>query len=60
MDDLQSMNAEGVRCLVFEKQKMSIDAKVYICGAREDIRALFKRDEFVEEVVLLDSYDELR
>jgi anti-anti-sigma factor len=59
MDDLQSMNAEGVRCLVFEKQKMSIEAKVYICGASEEIRKLFERDEFLEEVVLLDSCDEI-
>ncbi|MCU7905946.1 MAG: AGE family epimerase/isomerase [Candidatus Thiodiazotropha sp. (ex Epidulcina cf. delphinae)] len=57
MDDLQSMNAEGVRTIVFEKQKMSIDADLYICGANDEIRALFECDEFVDEITLLDSYD---
>ncbi len=57
MKDLKSMVPDGVRTIIFEKQKMALDSDLYIIGANKEIRQLFDRDELSEEVVLLDTYD---
>jgi len=57
MNELSSMNNEGVRTIIFEKQKMDVDANMYLVGANEAIKQMFDRDELTEEVTILNSYD---
>lgn len=57
MNELQSMTAEGVRSIIFEKQKMNLDTTLYIVSANNDVKKLFDRDELTEEVTLVDNYN---
>jgi len=57
MNELKSINAQGVRTIIFEKQKMSIDCDVYICAANPEVREMFDKEELTEEVTILDKYD---
>ncbi len=60
MTALQSLVEEAVRTIIFEKQKMSIDCDLYICGANEAVKTFFDREELSEEIVLLDAYDKTK
>ena len=60
MNELKSINAQGVRAIIFEKQKMSIDCDLYICGANPEVRTMFDKEELTEEVMILDNYDKTK
>lgn len=52
MARLDSLCKSAVRVIIFEKQKMDIDASFIVIGANEDIKQLLMQDEFVEEIEL--------
>lgn len=57
MNDLDDITNEGVRSIIFAKQKMDIDSKLFIIGAKENIKNMFDKDELTEEITLLEEYD---
>jgi len=46
------MCKEAARVIIFVKQKMSVDADVTVTGANEQIKEIFTRYEFTEEIIL--------
>jgi anti-anti-sigma factor len=52
LSELNSTVTEGIRAIVFARQKMKIDEKVVITGANDDVRAIFELEEFSEEVTV--------
>jgi len=49
---LEHMCKEAARVIIFVKQKMSVDADVTVTGANEQIKEIFTRYEFTEEIIL--------
>jgi mannose/cellobiose epimerase-like protein (N-acyl-D-glucosamine 2-epimerase family)/anti-anti-sigma regulatory factor len=52
MTKLEYMSREAARALMFQKQKMPLDAMMTIRGANAQVKELLTDDEFVEEVVM--------
>ena len=52
LSTLEHMCKEAARALVFEKQKMDVDAEVTITGANKQVKNLLASDEFTEEVTM--------
>lgn len=52
MTNLEYMSKEAARALMFQKQKMPLEAVLTIKGARPQVKELLTLDEFAEEVVL--------
>jgi hypothetical protein len=46
------MSREGARALMFQKQKMPLEAVLTIRGADAQVKELLAEDEFVEEIVM--------
>lgn len=58
MNGLDYICQEGIRALVFVKQKMGIDDEMVIAGANKDIQKLMSGDEFTEEIKMVSSVDQ--
>jgi anti-anti-sigma regulatory factor len=50
LTSLKVMSQVAVRALIFTKQKLSTDEAMIITGANKEIRALFDKEEFSEEI----------
>ena len=53
--DLDSISSEGLRALVFAKQKLDIECDVTIVGATGEVRQAFDDDELSERVTFVDA-----
>ena len=54
LQDLEFISAEGMRSLVFFKQKLGSNVSFYFVGANEEIKALLKKSKFDRSVTILD------
>ena len=54
LQDLKYISSEGMRSLIFMKQKLGSDIKFYLVGANEQIKDVLKKSEFDHNVTLLD------
>ena len=57
MQDLNYMASAGLRVLIYTKQKMGVDATIYIVGAQEMVRDTLEKTGYDQSVVMLDEYD---
>jgi anti-anti-sigma factor len=48
--DLQYISSAGVRALAFTKEKLGMDADVYVVGAQRQVRSALEQAEFAEEI----------
>jgi anti-anti-sigma factor len=53
--DLSSVSAEGMRALVFAKQKMDIECDMVIVGASGEVRQAFDDEELCDEVTFAEQ-----
>jgi mannose/cellobiose epimerase-like protein (N-acyl-D-glucosamine 2-epimerase family) len=60
VDGLGNLSPEGARLLIFAKQKMNIEEDLFVVGAKGQPREMLERDEFCEEVTMLQSEAELK
>ncbi len=57
LKDLEYMSSAGLRVLIFVKQKMGVDADVYIIAPSETVADTLDKSGYGESVIILDSYD---
>ncbi|HEY9703527.1 MAG TPA: anti-sigma factor antagonist [Allocoleopsis sp.] len=57
LKDLEYMSSAGLRVLIFVKQKMGVDADVYIVAPSETVADTLDKSGYGESVIILDSYD---
>ena len=55
--DLEYMASAGLRVLVFAKQKMGSEAKIFIIGAQDMVKQTIELSGFHQAVTILDKYD---
>jgi anti-anti-sigma regulatory factor len=55
MAKLDNMNNKGVGSIIFEKQKMDIDAELIVTGTNDTVRKSFERDDLSEMETLTGS-----
>ena len=58
--DLKSIGGEGMRALVFAKQKLDIDCDVVVVGATGEVRQAFDDEELSDEVTFADDLAAVR
>lgn len=54
MNNLEFISQQGVRALIFGKQKMNIDETIIVAGAKGQVRELLDLDEFSDEISFTD------
>lgn len=57
VDQLEYLSASGVRALVFGKQRLGSDAKVFVVGARAAVWKTIENGCFHQAVYRLSAYD---
>lgn len=57
LNELKCISSDGLRALIFTKQKLDPDIKIYVVGASEQVKHFLKMSAFCEGVTLLDCYD---
>lgn len=57
LHELKCISSSGLRALIFTKQKLDPDIKIYVVGASEQVKHFLKMSAFCEGVTLLDRYD---
>ncbi len=56
--DLDYISSAGLRVIIFAKQKIGVDAHVYLIGAKEDVLNVVKMSGLDNFMVIQDSYEE--
>lgn len=57
MQDLEYIASAGLRVLIFAKQKMGVDADIYIVAAQEMILDTLEKTGFDQSVIITDAYE---
>lgn len=57
MKGLEYMASAGLRVLIFAKQKMGVDADIYMIGTQEMVKETIEKTGFDQSVIMLDEYD---
>ena len=57
LQDLKCLTSNGLRALIFTKQKLGSDVEIYVVGASEQIKNFLKKSAFCEGVTVVDKYD---
>ena len=58
MESLEFMASAGLRVLVFAKQKMGTEVKIYLIGCTDPVLSSLKMSGFHHSVYLMDTYEE--
>jgi anti-anti-sigma factor len=56
--ELEYISSAGLRVIIFAKQKVGVDAKVYLVGAQEAILGVVKMSGLDNFMFIQDTYDE--
>ncbi len=57
LETLDYMSSAGLRTLVFAKQKMGAQVKIYLIGTQEQVVEPIRQTGFHYSVIMLDTYD---
>lgn len=52
--DLKQISSEGIRFLIFFKQKLGADFQITIAGAADEVKTAIERSEFSDEITLVE------
>ena len=56
-ENLESLSSLAARAIAFGSEKLGLDDKVYVVGAKPAVQAAFKDAGYWEEIIALDVYD---
>jgi anti-anti-sigma factor len=56
--DLEYISSAGLRVIIFAKQKVGVDAKVYLVGAQEAVLSVVKMSGLDNFMFIQETYDE--
>lgn len=56
--DLEYISSAGLRVIVFAKQKIGVDAQVYLIGAQEPVLNVIKMSGLDNFMVIQDKYED--
>jgi anti-anti-sigma factor len=57
-DELKAITSEGIRSIIFEKQKMNLDTDLVFVNPNTKIKNLIKQNELFEEIKIASTKDE--
>lgn len=57
-DELEYIASAGLRAVVFAKQKLGANVKVYLVGASEEVIDVFKMTGFDKFLIIQDKFEE--
>ncbi|OEH93831.1 AGE family epimerase/isomerase [Bacillus solimangrovi] len=60
VNDLDEICKEGIRAIIFETQKLSLDTEVYIIGATEELKQRFTDEQFDEGIIFAESLESVQ
>ncbi|MFH0838740.1 MAG: STAS domain-containing protein [Candidatus Omnitrophota bacterium] len=58
--DLEYISSAGLRVIIFAKQKVGVDARVFFVGAQEAILNVIKMSGLDNFLTICNSYDEVK
>lgn len=59
MQDLEYMASAGLRVLIYTKQKMGVNADIYVVSAQEMVLETLEKTGFIQSVIVVDSVAEI-